>query len=318
MSAHITPTIDNAEPKADAMKLTKLRVKDFALPIHSHGKAKVRVMKVVRTEAKHFCYEYSVDTTLYSPSYERVFTKDDNSGLVATDTQKNTVYVIAKRTKADSPEQFAINLVKHFVSEYEILTGAEAVVRQVIWERAVVQGEEHEHGWIKKGPEKNVAIAKLDRGGGLNVTSKLTTLTIFKSTQSGFADYLQDKFTLLPPCEERCLSTEMDATWTYTCDVGCGKYDFDGLRKTVVKNLTKGVFGPAKGGVFSVSLQATIYDAGCLVLTECEDVKDIKIETPNKHYLPCHKLANLGETFEDDIFIPTDEPSGTIQCVVSR
>ncbi|GMH77594.1 hypothetical protein TL16_g07466 [Triparma laevis f. inornata] len=300
--------------------MTKLRVQDFPLPIHSHGKAKVRVMKVVRTEAKHFCYEYSVDTTLFSPTYERVFTKDDNTELVATDTQKNTVYVVCKRSKADTPEQFAVDLVKHFLSEYEILTGAEALVRQVVWERAVVNGEEHDHGWIKRGPELNVGNAKLDRLSGLTVTSKLSGYTIFKSTQSGFANYLQDNYTLLPPCEERCLSTEMDATWSYVegCEVGSGEYDFAGMRKKVVGNLVKGIFGPAKGGVFSVSLQATIYDAGCLVLTESDDVKDIKIETPNKHYIPYRQLAQLGETFEDDIFVPTDEPSGTIQCVVAR
>ena len=316
MSGRIAPAAEDEGSKLP--KLTKLRVKDFPIPIHSHGKAKVRVMKVVRTESTHFCYEYRVDTTLFSPTYERVFTKDDNSELVATDTQKNTVYVVAKKTKADSPEQFAIDLVKHFLSEYEILTGAQAVVRQVIWERVMVDGQEHDHGWIKKGPETNVAIAKLGREGGLSVTSKLSTLTIFKSTQSGFADYLQDKYTLLPPCDERCLSTEMDATWTYACDVGGGEYDFVGLRKTVVANLVKGIFGPSKGGVFSVSLQATIYDAGCMVLTESEDVKDIKIETPNKHYIPYRQLAHLGEIFDDDIFVPTDDPSGTIQCVLTR
>ena len=64
-----------APTDSSSTKLTKLRVKDFPIPIHSHGKAKVRVMKVVRTQAKHFCYEYSVDTILYSPTYERVFTK---------------------------------------------------------------------------------------------------------------------------------------------------------------------------------------------------------------------------------------------------
>ena len=29
----------------------------------------------------------------------QVFTDDDNADLVATDTQKNTVYVVAKRTE---------------------------------------------------------------------------------------------------------------------------------------------------------------------------------------------------------------------------
>lgn len=40
--------------------------------------------------------EYTVHTKLYSPEYEKVYTKDDNADLVATDTQKNTVYIVAK------------------------------------------------------------------------------------------------------------------------------------------------------------------------------------------------------------------------------
>ncbi len=305
---------------ADASsKLSKLRTQSFPIPIHSHGKAKVRVMKVVRSAAKHICYEYSVNTTLYSPTYERVFTAEDNSELVATDTQKNTVYIVAKRTKADSPEQFGVDLCKHFISEYSILTAAEAEVNMVLWERAVVDGSEHDHGWIKKGPETAAAKVRLDReGGALSVTSFIKTMTIFKSTQSGFDNYHMDKYTLLPPCDERCLSTEMDATWTYVSGAGGDGFDFTANRSTVREQLVKGIFGPSSGGVFSVSLQATIYDAGCLVLTAASEVASIKIDTPNKHYLPFRQLEKFGETFEDDIFIPTDEPSGTITCTVVR
>ncbi|GMI36080.1 hypothetical protein TeGR_g10544 [Tetraparma gracilis] len=304
-----------ADPAAPA-NLSSLRTQSFPLKAHNHGKAKVRVMKVVRSAEKHFAYEYSVDTTLFSPEYEKVFTAEDNSGLVATDTQKNTVYVIAKRTEANSPEQFGIDLCKHFISEYPVLTAAQAEVRMTLWERAVVDGEEHEHGWIKQSPEQAVAVVKLVREGEVfSVRSFVKGMTIFKSTQSGFADYHMDKYTLLPPCTERCLSTELTAEWGYTDIAGV---DFADARAGVRAQLIKGIFGPAKGGVFSVSLQATIYDAGCLVLTEVACVSEIKIDTPNKHYLPYRQLEALGEVFEDDIFVPTDEPSGTITCTVAR
>lgn len=201
------------QPVIIPVNLTQQRTTSFPVPIHNHGKAKVRVMKVVRTGSKHFCYEYSVDTTLFSPAYEKVFTQEDNGGLVATDTQKNTVYVVAKRTKADSPEQFSVDLCKHFLQEYPVLTAAEATVRMVLWERAVVGGEEHEHGWIKVGPEQAVAVAHMTRENSVvTVRSFIVGMTIFKSTQSGFADYHMDQYTQLPPCTERCLSTEK-AEW---------------------------------------------------------------------------------------------------------
>ena len=34
-------------------------------------------------------------------------------------------------------------------------------------------------------------------------------LTILKTTQSGFEGYHMDKYTLLPPCDDRCLATEV-------------------------------------------------------------------------------------------------------------
>merc|ERR1719401_2094587 len=82
--------------------------------------------------------------------------------------------------------------------------------------------------------------------------------------------------------------------------------------------MTQGFFGPAKCGVYSPSVQATVYDIGCMVLESAPDVASISINTPNLHYLPVKLLEQLGEKFEDDIFLPTNEPSGDIFCMVER
>ena len=76
------------------------RKTDYDLARHQHGKTRVRVLKVRREGGVHAISEYKVETTLFSPAYDRVFTKGDNTDLVATDTQKNTVYIVAKRTDA--------------------------------------------------------------------------------------------------------------------------------------------------------------------------------------------------------------------------
>jgi hypothetical protein len=116
-------------------KLTKLRTKDFSLPMHSHGKTKVRGLKVRRNQdtGEHVISEYTVETTLYSPDYEKVFTLEDNSDLVATDTQKNTVYVVLKRTDANTPEQLAIDIAEHFLNQYSILKGVSCHVSEIPW-----------------------------------------------------------------------------------------------------------------------------------------------------------------------------------------
>lgn len=315
------------------IRLSTLRKKDFPITNHNHGKARVRVMKVDKSSSVHKVYEYTVQTKVWSPQYELAFSKEDNTDLVATDTQKNTVYVVAKRTKANSPEQFGLDLCLQFMNEYDVLTAAEATVEMCQWERAIVDGEEHDHGFEKHSPEVQVAVVKIERKCDsatddrytTSVTSFIQKMTILKTTQSGFEGYLKDKYTLLPETTERCVATELDCTWTYTLDhaditASYSELDYIAIRSRVRELLVKGIFGPAKGGVYSASLQATVYDAACLILEDeaLTCVHSVKLYTPNLHYLPMKSLEMLGETFEDDLFIPTSEPSGTITCTVCR
>lgn len=59
----------------------------------SHGKARVRVARVWRTEeGRHFMVEWNVNITLFSDCTS-AYIGDDNSDIVATDTMKNTVNV---------------------------------------------------------------------------------------------------------------------------------------------------------------------------------------------------------------------------------
>ena len=91
---------------------SQLRTKTFPMGDHHHGKARVRVLRVREDGEKHTVQEYTVATRLFSPAYSAVFTDESNAGLVATDTQKNTVYVVAKRSKSTTPEDFGIEIVR--------------------------------------------------------------------------------------------------------------------------------------------------------------------------------------------------------------
>mmetsp|Transcript_25351 Transcript_25351/g.30049 ORF Transcript_25351/g.30049 Transcript_25351/m.30049 type:complete len:346 (+) Transcript_25351:36-1073(+) len=312
---------------ATTKDFTKLRTNDFNLSHHHHGKAKVRVLKVRHSSKgsneKHSVSEYTVKTRLYSPEYEKVFTKDNNQGLVATDTQKNTIYVVAKRTEAETPEQFGIDIAEHFLSNYPILTAVQIELEETLWERSKIDGVEHNHAFTKVSPERNCAKIRLCRGDNTpEVTSSIQDMTILKTTQSGFEDYLlkdQDQYTLLNETEDRCLSTVLAAEWSYNAR----HVDYAKARSALRTELIRGLFGPADTGVFSVSLQATIYDAGCLALQKLPELEKINITTPNVHYLPTSKLLSdlkvvkAGEEVRD-VFQPTCEPSGMIFCEVSR
>lgn len=189
-----------------------------------------------------------------------------------------------------------------------------------------MDGKEHSHAFLKNQPETACAVVAATRGGGegsLSVMSSIRQMTFLKTTQSGFAGYLKDEYTLLPECDERCLASELSAEWTYTSGSGRpSTVDYAGVRAKVKEELLRGLFGPPQTGVFSASLQATVYDAACLALAAVPEVQSVAIDTPNLHYLPTSQLLpKLGEgtnKFENDVFVPTSEPSGTIHCTVSR
>lgn len=209
-----------------------------------------------------------------------------------------------------------------------MLTSVEVDVNMTMWSRVSVNGEPHDHGFVKQSPEldsANVTMSRAENGIDIDppiVTSFIKNMTILKTTQSGFEKYLIDKFTLLPQTSERCMATELDCTWTYESDLSHNDLDkpvnYFSIRKELREQITLGFFGPAKKGVYSASLQATIYDIGCLILQAIPMIKTAKIDTPNLHYLPMKALDQLGEKFEDDVFICTREPSGTITCTVGR
>jgi urate oxidase len=139
--------------------------------------------------------EYTVKTRLYAPKYETVFTKEENKDLVATDTQKNTVYLVAKRSSATSPEAFGVDLCRHFLKEYPMLSAVEVEVEEDQWMRHQTAEGWHEHGFLRMSPEKASARVRLTRAdrNKPSVVSGISGLTVLKTTQSGFEDYLQDK-----------------------------------------------------------------------------------------------------------------------------
>ena len=79
---------------------------------NEYGKTRVRIMKVVRGETPHRVRDLTVDIKL-GGDFTAAHTEGDNSNVVATDTMKNTVYVLGKQHPIDSIEGFAQHLARH-------------------------------------------------------------------------------------------------------------------------------------------------------------------------------------------------------------
>ena len=80
---------------------------------NQYGKAECRLVKVTRDTDRHVIEDLNVTSQLRG-DFEACHTEGDNSQVVATDTQKNTVYAFA-RDGVGSPEELLLRLGRHFV-----------------------------------------------------------------------------------------------------------------------------------------------------------------------------------------------------------
>ena len=289
-----------------------------------HGKARVRVGRVWKSEnGRHSFAEWNVSINLLSDCLPAYF-QGDNSNIVATDTMKNTVYAKAKECSEQlSMEDFAIGLGKHFTSFYKQVATAIIKIVEKPWERIYIDGQPHKHGF-KLGSEKHTAEVIVKKSGDLMVTSGIEGLALLKTTKSGFEGFIRDEYTVLPETRERMLATEVTGFWRYSYESLSGlpakPLYFSDRYLDVKKVLVDTFFGPPKEGVYSPSVQRTLYEMAEAVLGRFPDISSIQLKMPNIHFLPVNlsNKDNVIVKFDDDVFLPTDEPHGTIEASLSR
>ena len=74
-----------------------------------YGKSRVRLSRITRLADRHDFNEWTV-RVLLEGDFEASFTEADNSKILPTDTMKNTVYYVARGSKAATIEEFAMEL----------------------------------------------------------------------------------------------------------------------------------------------------------------------------------------------------------------
>jgi urate oxidase len=115
------------------------------------------------------------------------YLEGSNAGMTPTDTQKNTVYYIAKRLRHNaSPEDFAIAIARHFVGTYPKVSKAKVSVSQAPWQRHVSGAQPHQHAFVHNSSGTRTAYAELNQSGALDVHGGLKEWKLLKTTQSGY------------------------------------------------------------------------------------------------------------------------------------
>ncbi|XP_044461017.1 uricase-2-like [Mangifera indica] len=290
-----------------------------------HGKSRVRVARVWKgKDGRDSIVEWNVSISLLSKCIN-AYLHGDNSNIVATDTIKNTVYAKAKECSEQlSVEDFAVLLAKHFISFYEKVTGAIIKIVEKPWERIHVAGQPHDHGF-RLGSEKHTTEVIVHENGALKITSGVQGLALLKTTKSGFEGFINDKYTALPDTRERILATEVTGTWRYwypsVFKLPENPLYFTERYLDVKKVLMDTFFGHPKVGVYSPSVQSTLYEMAKAVLSRFSDVSSVELKMPNLHFLPVNLSSRDKNTivkFNNDVYLPTDEPHGSIEASLSR
>lgn len=109
--------------------------------------------------------------------------------------------------------------------------------------------------------------------------SYINNLTVLKTTQSGFEGFIKDDYTSLPEVRDRVFCTKVNATWSYNSIPNAKEFPsiISGVEDIVLRTFA----GPAPDGVYSPSVQQTLYEAGEKIIAKYENVEDIDITMPN-------------------------------------
>lgn len=272
----------------------------------AYGKSSVRLVRVARHGDRHDLRDLTV-AIRFQGTYEESYTAGDNTGVLPTDTMKNTVYALAARDGLKNPESFGLTLARHFLDRNPPLRCVHIDLVDHFWGRIAVGAHEHGQAFARVGPDTRIARVSGSRDG-LDVDAGVADLLIMKTGHSAFAGYPRDEFTTLPETRDRILATALTATWRYDGIDG----DFDTLFRAVRGSLLD-TFAEHD----SQSVQHTLYEMGEAVLRNVGAVRSIHLVMPNRHHLPVD-LSPFGLDNRNEIFVATTEPYGLIEATIAR
>jgi urate oxidase len=273
---------------------------------NQYGKAESRVVRIVRDTARHEIHDLNVTTAMRGP-FAPAYLDGDQSNVLPTDSQKNTAFAYAKSVGIGSIEEYGLALARHFVRDVEPIEGARIEIEEYAWERAVIDGVEHDHTWTRAGRETRTAAITVDATGEY-VVGGFTDLVILKSTGSEFADFLVDEYTTLAPTHDRVMATSLVAKWRFAgTDV-----DWNAVYPAV-----KAIMVREFATLQSLALQQTLWHMGKAVLEAVPEIVEIRLSAPNKHHFVVD-LAPFGLENPGEVFIAADRPYGLIEAQVLR
>ncbi|KAI7907260.1 urate oxidase [Cokeromyces recurvatus] len=295
-------------PNSDNVYLKKAR----------YGKDLVHLLRVYKEENIQHCTELTVKLLLEG-DIETSYTKANNSVVVTTDTCKNTINILAKKSPhVDNIEIFAQEITEHILRQYTHISAAFVDIIKHRWSRLIVDGQAHPYAFHRDGEDVQTTHVEHYRAGNqIHITSGLDRLLVLKTTGSTFYNFLVDQYTTLEPTWDRIFSTMINCKWTFhpKQQPALQQIDYKAIH-AAIKQITCDIF--AKDD--SASVQATLYMMQQHILSTFPEIAEVSYALPNKHYvgidLSKFNINNKGK--HTTLFHPQADPSGLITATAAR
>ena len=252
---------------------------------HVHGKSRVRVARTWREGAIHHFVEWNVDVIIES-DMAHAYKTSSNEGMTATDTTKNQCYVVARRLRrAVRAEVYALALARQFLDTYPLISAVHVRVEQQPWRRVEVMGRPHDHGFaaVDLGVRVASALARRDaapdelgrtrRAAAQNHAERVRGVSqrrthgVARHAGSNPGDGVGRRVVVRARREPRR----------------------DRFRRAVRENHARvdgTLLRTSPGGVYSPSVQHTLYQMGAAVVERAKEVRQVTLTAPNLHFIP--------------------------------
>jgi urate oxidase len=274
---------------------------------NKYGKSRVRVVKVKRRTEQHDFWEWTLEILL-AGDFESCFVAGDNSKILPTDTMKNTVYSLAQKSSTECMEEFGKELAAFLLDRNPQVSSATVKIWEKQWEHLRADGKAHPTTFVQSTGERQTAEITETRNSDACVHSGMENLVILKTARSAFEGFIKDSLTTLPEVSDRLFGTVLRARW---------KYSSANVAFASVRAAIRGCLLTTFAEHNSKSVQHTLYAMGDAVLAKIPQITDIELAMPNIHCLLAD-LSRFGQDNPNEIFVPIDEPHGTIEARIYR
>jgi urate oxidase len=273
---------------------------------NNYGAARVRLMKVRRMQDRHDLKELSVGIQ-FEGDFESSYTAGDNRSILPADTIKNTVYALAKLYTIEQIEEFAQQLINHFLTDNAQVKRVRVDIAEHLWTRIPFGGKQHPWSFTPAGSERRTVVVTGTRET-VFIEAGIENLQVVKTTGSGFEGYVHDPFTTLKETSDRILSTAVKASWLYSDNEIPFSVYWHGVRQAILDTFVEHE---------SRSAQFTLHAIAEAVLERYADIAEIHLWLSNKD---CRlvDLGLFGLENNNEVFAPAEEPFELIEARLRR